>query len=91
MSDGPSQDALVALSIGTAIPGLWGFFCPGPTEQGQHDVQTVRVQQAKAGVASVGLGVIGSMIVRKPWPFVIAVALVGLLMAEYASHRRPAS
>ena len=88
MSDGPSPDAMVALSIGTAIPGLWGFFCPGPLDQDSHDEKTVRLQQAKAGVASLGLGAVASGIAKKPWPFLVAVALVGVLMWEYEANRK---
>ena len=85
---GPSQDAMVALSIGTAVPGLWGFFCPSPTDQDGHDKETIRVQQAKAGAASLAVGFAGTVICHKPWPFLVALALVGLLLWEYESHRK---
>lgn len=89
--DGPSPDAMIALSIGTAVPGVWGFFCPSPLDQGDHDVDTVRLQQAKAAVASLTLGVIASAIAKKPWPFLVSLALVGLLMWEYESQRKRAA
>lgn len=91
MSDGPSPDALVALSIGTAVPGIWGFFCPAPYAQDDQDLSTIRFQQAKAGAASLTLGVIASAIAKKPWPFLVAVALVGLLLCEYESSRKRGS
>ena len=36
MSDGVSTDALVGLSIATAVPGLWCVFCPPVLDAGAH-------------------------------------------------------
>lgn len=87
-NEAPSPDAMIALSIGTAVPGLFGFFCPGPLDQGDHDRDNIKFQQAKAAVASLTLGVIGTCIAKKPWPFLVTVAMVGLLLWEYESQRK---
>lgn len=89
MAESMSAEATVAVTVGCAVPGLFGFFCPAVLEVGGHDRQAVRLQQAKASVASLVLGAAGSVITRTPWPFLLAAALIGLLMWEYESaHRR---
>ena len=86
--DGPSPDAMIALSIGTAVPGIFGFFCPGPLDQADHDPGSIRLQQTKACAASLLLGAAAAGVAKKPWPFLIAVTLTALLMGEYEVHRR---
>ena len=88
MSDGPSTEAVIGLSIGTAIPGLWCLFCPPVLDTGQYDLEVVRLQQVKAVAASLGLGAVASTIARKPWPFLVAVAITGLLLCESECGRK---
>lgn len=88
MSDGPSTEAVIGLSIGTAIPGIWCLFCPPVLDTGQYAVETVRLQQVKATAASLLLGGVASTIARKPWPFLVAVAITGLMLAESEGCRR---
>ena len=88
MSDGVSTDALVGLSIATAVPGLWCVFCPPVLDAGAHDTQVFREQQLKAVAASLALGAVASTIAKKPWPFLVAVAVTLLMLAEYERGRK---
>lgn len=88
MSDGPTPDAMIALSVATAVPGLWSFLCPPVLDQDPYDDSITRGQQAKAIVVSLGLGTIASMIAKKPYPFLAAVVMIVLLLAEYESTRK---
>ena len=91
MSDGPSTEAMIGLSIATAVPGVWSFFCPAVLDQGPYADDVVRLQQVKAAVASLGLGAVASTIARKPWPFLVALFMIGILYAEYESSRKRAA
>lgn len=82
------QDGIVALSVATAIPGLWGFLCPPTTDQGPYPDEIVRLQQSKAVAASLALGTTAALLVKKPWPFLVAVIMVVIMLAEYESMRR---
>lgn len=88
MSDGPSTEAVIGLSIGTAIPGLWAVLCPPVLDQSAHAVEIVRLQQVKAVAASLALGAVAATIARKPWPFLISVAITGIMLAEFEGCRR---
>ena len=88
MSDGPSTEAIIGLSIATGVPGLWSLFVPSVMDQAPYNLEVVRLQQTKATVASLALGVAASSIARKPWPFLVAVFAVGLLLWEWETTRR---
>ena len=83
--------AIVAgLAVATGVSSLYGVFVPDALSAAQLDQARVHEQQLKAGVASLILGAGCSAIARSPWPFLLAVALVALLMTEFASVRRRA-
>jgi hypothetical protein len=75
-----------AFTVAMGVPGIFGFFCPGPLDTTSHPPNLVRQQQAKAIVASLALGCAGTSFTRTPWPFLLSLALVGILMAEYKQH-----
>ncbi len=79
----PPPAAAVALMVATAVPGLFGFFCPGVLDAGKHPDAAVRLQQTKAGVASLALGAAGSAATKTPWPFILSLTLVCLVLWEY--------
>lgn len=84
----PLQPApLAALAVATAVPGLFGFFCPDVLGVREHPPELVHQQQTKAAAASLILGAAGSALSRTPWPFLIALALTGLLIWEYEAAR----
>ena len=89
MSATPSAEATMAITVLCSVPGVFAFFLPDPLGARSHDPQHLRLQQAKGAVASLGLGAAGSAITRTPWPFLLAVALAGLMMWEYEAiaHR----
>lgn len=87
MSESPSPDAFIALSVATAVPGLWSFLCPPVLDQDPYDDATTRLQQTKAVVASLGLGTVAACIARKPWPFLAAVLMVVLMLIEFEHTR----
>lgn len=92
MSQPTSPDLTMAITVGAGVPALFGFFCPPILETGDHDRSLVKLQQAKAAVASLVLGAAGSAITRTPWPFLLTLALTGLTMWEYeTAHRRGAT
>ena len=88
MSDGPSTEAMIGLSIATAVPGVWSVFCPPVLDQGPYADEVVRMQQLKATAASLALGGVAASIARKPWPFLVAIFICGLMIAEYEHARR---
>ena len=88
MSDGPSTEAVIGLSIATAVPGVWSFFCPPVLDQSPYGDELVKQQQIKATVASLALGATAGMIARKPWPFLVAMFICGLMVWEYGTARK---
>lgn len=86
MSDAPSPDAMICLSVATAIPGIFGFLCPAPLDQDGHDGDAVRGQQTKAVAASLALGVAATAVAKRPWPLIVAVVMVAVLLGEYQVH-----
>jgi len=92
MSERALQPApIAALAVATAVPGFYGFFCPDILGSKDHDPQLVKLQQTKAAGASLALGAAASAISKTPWPFLIAVVLVGVLTWEYEVVRRRAA
>lgn len=83
MSRQPPAPAPVAIGIVTAIPGLFSFFCPSVLEVDNYDPGVVKLQQAKAGIAGLLLGAAGSWAVQAPWPFLLAIVIVAVVMWEY--------
>ncbi len=88
MSERPLQPApLAVLGVVTSVPGLFGFFCPDVLNQGSAP-ELVHQQQVKATVASLLLGAAGSALSKTPWPFLVALAMCGILIWEYETMRR---
>lgn len=90
----PTPNMAIMITVGTAIPGVFGFFVPAVLDvaRGEHDRDLVRLQQAKASTASLVLGAVGSAVTKTPWPFLLSVGLVALLMWEFeVAHRRSAA
>ena len=83
MSEAPSAEATMAITMLASVPGVFAFFLPDPLGARDHDERHVRMQQVKGSVASLGLGAVGSAVTRTPWPFLLAVALTGLMLWEY--------
>ncbi len=83
--------ALVAgLAVATGVTGLYGVFVPDALTAAQLPGPHVHHQQVKAGAASLLLGAACSAVTRTPWPFLLALALVAVLMAEFETVRRRA-
>lgn len=87
MSD-PSPDSMVTLSVVTAVPGLWSFLCPPVLDQSPYADQLVRTQQAKACFISLAFGTLAGLMVKKPYPFLVAVGMCVIMLAEYESSRK---
>ena len=83
MSDSSSAETAMAITMLTAVPGMFTLFLPDPLGAREKDPQHLRLQQAKGIVASLGLGAAGSAITKTPWPFLLALGLTGILMWEY--------
>ena len=79
----PSAEGTMAITVLCAVPGVFAFFLPDPLGARSHDREHVRLQQAKGTVASLALGAAGSAVTKTPWPFLLAIALTGLMMWEY--------
>lgn len=78
----------MAITVLCSVPGVFAFFLPDPLGARDHDPQHLRMQQAKGAVASLGLGAVGSAVTKTPWPFLLALALTGLMMWEYQAVGR---
>lgn len=89
MPQQPSVETTMAITVLASVPGVFAFFLPDPLSGQAQDNDRLRLQQAKGTVASLALGAIGSAVTRTPWPFLLALALTGLMMWEYQviAHR----
>ena len=67
---------------------MWSFFFPPVLDQSPYGDDIVRMQQTKATIASVALGGVAAGIAKKPWPFLVAIFISGLLLAEFEAGRR---
>lgn len=83
----PTPDAAMSIGVVTGCLGIFGFLCPGVLDAIKHDSATVRTQQAKAAIASLGLGAAGSAFTKTPWPFLVSLVMVGLLVWEFETHQ----
>lgn len=83
----PPPDAAMSIGVATGCLGIFGFLCPAVLEVADKPDDRVRLQQAKATIAALGLGAAGSAVTKTPWPFLTAVIMIGLLMWEFESNR----
>jgi hypothetical protein len=77
----PGQAATFTVAL--AVPGIFGFFCPGLLDVPKHDQHAVRQQQAKAAVGSLLLGAAGSAVTKTPWPFLLSLAISAFILWQY--------
>jgi hypothetical protein len=77
----PSQAA--SFTVALAVPGIFGFFCPGILDVRNHAQDDVRRQQAKAAVAALGVGAAATAASKTPWPFLLAIAITAFILWQY--------
>lgn len=86
-----TPEVAAAITVVTAVPGVFSFFCPSVLDVNKHNPDEVRLQQAKSVVCSLVLGGAGSAATKTPWPFLMACAITALVLWEYeTAHRREA-
>lgn len=91
MAQEPHPAAAAAMTIAVTVPALYTFFLPGLHEVHEHPVDRVRAGQVKGSVVTLVLGAAAAVATRSPWPALAAVAVGGLVVWQYETHRRPST
>lgn len=89
MADNLGASVGVGAFIAAGGVGLWAALAPTPREllirdiNDDEEAEALRDTELIVGSVVVATSIIASFALRKPWPFLMAVAIVGLLAGLY--------